>query len=172
MSRRVLMCVTLSLTHTHVFDVCHDSFICESWLVHTSAKESLMRDLIQMSHGKKKWVTRVNEPRFTYKWVMTHIKDVWCFFWNHYSFECDRMSRVDESCHTCERVTRLHPHPRALFEHMNDSCHTYQYIMSLIWMSHVTCKWVMSHMWMSDLSPHSSSRGISAYEWVIWGGYD
>jgi len=41
--------------------------------------------------------------------------------------------------------------------HMNDSCHTYEWIMTNIWMRHVsnlneschTYEWVMSHIWMS-----------------------
>jgi len=44
--------------------------------------------------------------------------------------------------------------------HMNESCHTYEWVMSHIWMSLVThmnesChtyEWVMSHIWMSTVS--------------------
>ena len=44
--------------------------------------------------------------------------------------------------------------------HMNESCHTYEWVMSHIWMSHVThmnesrhtYEWVMSHIWMSHVT--------------------
>ena len=63
---------------------------------------------------------------------------------------------------------------------MNESCHTYEWVMSHIWMSHVThmnesChtwEWVMSHIWvvvshiwMSNLAHVNESR--DTYEWVM-----
>jgi len=65
------------------------------------------------------------------------------------------VTRMNESCHTYEWVM---PHIR--MSHvtlMNESCHTYEWVMSHVWMSCVThmnesChtyKWVMSHIWMS-----------------------
>ena len=44
--------------------------------------------------------------------------------------------------------------------HMNESCHTYEWVMSHIWVSHVThmnvsChtyEWVMSHIWMCHVT--------------------
>jgi len=52
--------------------------------------------------------------------------------------------------------------------HMNESCHTYEWVMSHIWMSHVThmnesChtyEWVMSHIWMSHVT-HMSEIWVS-----------
>jgi len=53
--------------------------------------------------------------------------------------------------------------------HMNESCHTYEWVMSHIWMSHVTpmnksChthEWVMSHTWMSH-----TYECVIAHEWM------
>jgi len=53
--------------------------------------------------------------------------------------------------------------------HLNESCHTSEWVMSLIWRSHVTHPWVMSHFWMSHVthlkeSCHASERVISPIE--------
>jgi len=57
--------------------------------------------------------------------------------------------------------------------HMNESCHTYEWVMSHIWMSHVThinepChtyQWVMSHIWMSHVT--HKNEPCHTYEWVM-----
>jgi len=57
--------------------------------------------------------------------------------------------------------------------HMNESCFAYEWVMSLIWMSHVShmnesClayEWVMSLIWMSHVSHMNES--CLAYEWVM-----
>jgi len=56
---------------------------------------------------------------------------------------------------------------------MNESCHTYEWVMSHIWMSHVThmnesChtyEWGMSHTWMHQV-PHMN-ESCHTYEWVM-----
>jgi len=60
---------------------------------------------------------------------------------------------MNESCHTCGydyviKVTR-----------MNESCHTYEWVMSHIWISHAT------HTWMSHDTYVNESRHI--YEWIM-----
>ena len=57
--------------------------------------------------------------------------------------------------------------------HMNESCHTYEWVMSHIWMSHVThmnevChtyEWVLSQIWMSLVTHMIES--CHTYEWVM-----
>jgi len=57
--------------------------------------------------------------------------------------------------------------------HMNESCHTYKWVMSHIWVSHVTptnesChtyEWVMSHIRMSHVTHMNES--CHTYEWVM-----
>jgi len=64
----------------------------------------------------------------------------------------------------------------------NESCHTYEWVMSHIWMSHVTqvneschtCEWVMSHIWMSHVthmneSCHIWKEGTSPLNVREWG---
>jgi len=96
------------------------------------------------SHGSSTpCMTHMNDVRYTYEWVMSHIEWV--------------MSHIRMS-----HVTR-----------MNASCHTYEWVMSHMWMSHVThmnesChayEWVMSHMWMSHVTHMNES--CHAYEWVM-----
>ena len=51
------------------------------------------------------------------------------------------------------------------FTQMNESCHTYEWVMPHIWMSHIThmnesChtyEWVMSHIWMSPVTHMNES---------------
>jgi len=63
---------------------------------------------------------------------------------------------------------------------MNASCHMYEWVMSHIWMSHVThlnesshtYEWVMSHIWMSHVTHMNKSfthmnKSWHAHEWVM-----
>ena len=78
---------------------------------------------------------------------------------------------VNESCHTYEWVMS-HLWTRHA-THMNESCHTYEWVVSHIWMSHVThmnesChtyEWVMSHIWMRYGTYMNDS--LQTHEWVM-----
>jgi len=67
-----------------------------------------------------------------------------------------------------------------VMEHMNVSCHTYEWVMSNninkscricgwvmthVWMSHDTSEWIMSHIRMSHVLHVNESR--HTYEWVM-----
>jgi len=65
--------------------------------------------------------------------------------------------------------------------HTNESCNTYEWVMSHIRMSHVTrmnesChtyEWVMSHVWMSHVT--HTNESCHTYEWVMsytWVSHD
>jgi len=77
---------------------------------------------------------------------------------------------VNESCHSYEWVMSLIWMSHVT--HMNESCHSYEWVMSLIWMSHVphirkschTYEWVMSLIWMSHVTHMNES--CHSYEWV------
>jgi len=100
------------------------------------------------------------------------------------------VTRVNESCHTCEwsHVT-----------HMNESCHAYGRVMSSMDESCHTCVWVMSHRWMRHVTRMDEAchtyEGVVPNSWerhpcqhptcsqinthtplllymYIWGGYD
>ena len=65
-----------------------------------------------------------------------------------------------------------HKYERVL-SHLRESCHTYTWVMSYIWMSHVahtneschTYKWVMSHTCMSLVT--RTNESCRKYEWVM-----
>jgi len=130
----------------HVNDLCHTYEWVMSSLAHTRCLKS-----IKMREGNQ-WVMSYH----TCKYVMSRK-------WMSHVVACTqdvtkgvRMRKETESCH----VT-----------HMNESCHTYEWVISYewvtshIWMSHATHKrmshvthmneschtyeWVMSHIWMS-----------------------
>jgi len=82
-----------------------------------------------------------------------------CVVWCTHEWR-SRGTHVNESCHTYEWVTG----------HMCTSCHTFEYFMSYIWTSHGTCarvkapwfeivmrRWVMSHTWMSHVTHINAS---------------
>ena len=57
------------------------------------------------------------------------------------------MPYTNESCHTYEWV--MSHMWMSHVTHMNESCHTYEWVMSHIWMRLAGYEWVMSHIWMS-----------------------
>jgi len=78
---------------------------------------------------------------------------------------------VHESCHTYEWVMS-----HVWMSHVtcvNESCYTCEWVVSLGWMSHVTrvneschtCEWVMSHVWMSHVTRVNES--CHSCEWVM-----
>jgi len=160
---------------THMSESCHTRTTCTrlSYCTDTGAMtKSLTRPLItastNMLKSDKRGTPRVPGANLLY---MSHV------------------TRVNESCHTCERgEARLECSAPTYCKwashvtHMNELGHTYTWVMSHVWMSHVTrmyesClayvthmwthmnglghtyKWVMPHVWM----PHMSMRYV--YVW-------
>jgi len=82
-------------------------FISHTWIRHGTPQASESR----VSHA---W--HMNESRFTYEWVMSHI-------WMHH-----HIAHVHVSCHTWMSHT----------PHMNESRFTHEWVMSHIWTHHVT----------------------------------
>ena len=70
------------------------------------------------------------------------------------------VAHSNESCHTYEWVMSCMRMRHV--KHMNESCHTYIWVMSHMWMGHVTytnesChtnEWVVSNIWMSHVMSH------------------
>jgi len=98
-----------------------------------------------MSESCHIWMSHV-----TYGRVMSHIHES--------CHACMHMNLSDESCHIwmSHDTCKFHNHSNSerLVTRMSASCHTYEWAMSHIWMSHVknmnwSChvyEWVMSHM--------------------------
>ena len=108
---------------------------------------------IQMSH-----VTRTNESCHTYEWVMSHI-------WMRH------VTRTNESCPTYEWVMSHSRYTRATLR-ADLRAHIHEWVMSHVWMSishiwmrHVThmnesyhtYDWVMSRSWMSHITRMNES---------------
>ena len=81
------------------------------------------------------------------------------------------VTSLNESCHTYEWVmSRIW---MCQVTHMNESCHASEWVMSRIWMSHVTymneschiSECVMSRIWMSHVTHLNESCHV--YEWVM-----
>jgi len=81
------------------------------------------------------------------------------------------VSYMNESCRTYEHIMS---HRRmSHVAHMCESCHTYKWAMSHTWMSHVahtntscpTDEWVKSQVWMSHV-PYTNNS-YPRYEWVM-----
>jgi len=81
------------------------------------------------------------------------------------------MSHTNQSCHTYESV--MSHIWIGHVTHVDESCHTYEWVISHIRMSHVThinesChtyEWVMSHIWMSHVKHMNES--CHTHEWVM-----
>jgi len=104
----------------------------------------------------RKWL-RTTAIAFSLDCVMSH---VWMSYNHTYEWV---VQHVNDSWH----IWKSH------VTHMNESCHTHEWVMSLTWISHVTymdasCHayaWVMSHIWMSQGTHTNESR--HTYEWVM-----
>jgi len=111
----------------------------------------------------------MNESCHTYKWVMSHI---WMSMSHtNESFHIWRMEVTLFTLVNPERSLRFNTHwsspPVSALTQPGGvtSCHTYEWVMSHIWMSHVTHMNESCHIWMSHVTHMNESR--HAYEWAM-----
>ena len=89
-----------------------------------------------------------------------------------------RPPRAQAPIHICECVISQIEMSHAT--HLNESCHTSEWVMAHTWMSHVqhtrcnfmneschTCEWVMPHMWMSHVTHMKYNAGIRCWGSVL-----
>jgi len=113
-------------------------------------------------------VTYVNEK--THTWMRRHIHECAA---SHAWMRCDTyMNAKNETCHLHKRViSRKHQYDvfvgvkilyifmyEQVMLNMNQSNHTYKWIMSHIWMNHGIYDSVMSHTWISKPRLRSDAR--------------
>ena len=171
------------MTHWYVW---HYSFVCGTWLIHMWGMSPSC-----LSHNACICVTWL-----IHIWNMTHSyvghDSCTCVPWlihmcdmtHSCAWHDSSMCVTELSCHTYEwvmlyiyRRTFSLTCPPIWYEwvmshiwmshvtHMNESCHTREWVMSHIRMSHVThmnescntLEWVMSHVWMSNITHMSKS---------------
>jgi len=166
---------------TLVNESCHtyEWVISHIWTIHvTHMNESYHTHKLVMSHLWTSHVTHTNESCHTYEWVsssflalslsLTLCVHVCLFFPPHASFHTSPLP----ASFSCSRQV-LCPWSKSHVTHKNESCHTYDWVVSHIWMSHSThmnesChtyEWVMSHIWMSHVTHMNES--CHTYEWVM-----
>jgi len=124
-----------------------------------------------MSHGTKK---KIWDSYFFVPWLMTHL---YLFHGSCLFFNCDMTHDYLHLWHDSPEQDivpagwsdiRMSP-----VSHINESCLTYEWVLSHIWMSQVshmnesclTYEWVMSHIWISYVS--RTNESCLTYEWVM-----
>ena len=112
----------------------------------------VMADM-QSRGGLRGWLCDLDRTCefYTYESIMLHV-------WLSHSHIWTRLgAHMNESCHTYEWIMS-----QIWMNHatrMNESCHTYEWVMSQIWISHVTymdeschmCEWVILFRWISQI---------------------
>jgi len=116
---------------------------------------------VNASYHIHEWVscvTNINEACHTYEWVLSHVTHIWMSFesCHTYKWVLSHVTHVNEfwvmahtsvyPLHNESRHTQLfqkricvwHDFARRQPTHMNESCHTYEWVLSHMWMSHVT----------------------------------
>jgi len=85
----------------------------------------------------------------------------WCM--SHERVSMSQTTRMNESCRTYEWVMS-----HIWMSHvtrMNESCHTYEWVMSRIFLMHVNeSVWVKSHVWMSHVT--NESVWVKSHVWM------
>ena len=154
---------------THIDESCHTYKWFISLTLESTPGNSLRRAAMRVC------TLYMDESRHTYAWVTSHIRmgHVTCQ-WAYWLIVCVCV------CVSCQWAhLRCHLTMRACtidqsMSHMNESCHTYEWVTSHVRMSHVTCEWVMSHVneschiWMSHVTllyVHASLM-IACYTWM------
>ena len=141
------MCVTwlihmCDMTHSYVW---HDSFICVTWLIHMCdmTHPYVWHDsficvtyLIHMCATTRSQISYLWTSHGTHEWVMWHMCTSHSHIW---------ISEV---------------------AHMNESWHTYEWVMARIWMRHVTHMNEAWHRYEWDM-PHISMCHAAHIWWVV-----
>jgi len=117
----------------------------------------------------------MNPPAFLYsgfwkEWVMSHIQISYAWFFQKKKWIFENFYHA---AHTTVGWCILSCVFQSLVTHMNTSWHTYEWVMTHIWMSHGThmnesyhtYEWVTSHIWMSHVTHMNES--CHTYEWVM-----
>jgi len=126
--------------HTYMIHITHEQIISqinESCLIQVLLRTRPEPVLGESYHTRMSPVTcetsRTNGAAHVYRtcslYIIPHMSGSWskpCFLWV--------MSHTNESCHICIS----HVTDEWVMPHMNVSCHIYEWVMSHIWMSHVT----------------------------------
>jgi len=145
---------TSNVTHWPIDSLASHVYYCATCLIHIKAEHKYndtQAFLKPVSH-----VTHMNESYPTYESVTSHI---WMSVVAHMNESCHTVAHLPRSYVTHSRFHMWHTGGPAVQRHsvfeINESCHTYEWVMSHIRMSHVTQHYTRHiHMWHT-------------FEWVV-----
>jgi len=164
----------------HIYEwVMWHIWMCDMWHIwHTDHVTSQQRPLRGSTrfmndsyHISSSHVTHINESCHIYEWVMWHI--CMCDMWH--TWHTDHVTSQQRPLRGSTRFMNDSYHiSSSHVTHMNESCHTYEWVMSHIWMIHVTnmnesChkyEWVVLHT-DGVCTQQQLSRSCRTYEWVM-----
>ena len=145
----------------------------ESWYIHACDMTRLF-----VIHWLSKWYCPLKMKEVLYQYGRLFFGGSMLYTNYLYLYVCDmthlcgfarveRFFRVAGSFFLYQMYVTCIVHPCRTYDvsDMNEACHTYGWVMSHIWMSHVThinesChtyEWVMSHPWMSRVAHNNES---------------
>jgi len=99
----------------------------------------------------------MNASCHMYQWVTSHIDEPCDMCWNRHPLLTSHVTYINDIC-----VTWLIYDWHIFVAHMNESCHTYEYITAYILMSHVTHRWVMCHV---SKQSSTADESCDIYKW-------
>jgi len=150
---------TNHFTHVQLLDY-YKTHECVS----SRIKRHIARTIRQVSHVWMSHVARMNESCRTYSRVMSHT-------WTSHVTQVQLLDyyKTHEWVSSCikRHIARMNTSSLA---RMNESCRTYEWVTSHVWMSHVThtskwCRtyeWGVSHIWMRHVANMNKSWHICA----------
>ena len=133
--------VNLRLTHAWLVTL----HICHLYMSHDSSAVDDCFDTCHMTDQCVIWLIEICDMMHSYIWYdsfivrQTSVNRTWVTPHMCHFHMLHDSSAVDDCFYIC------HPY--------DEACHTYQWVMSLIWMSHVTH--IMSHVTRSNESRHT-----------------
>jgi len=126
--------------------------------------------MLHMNESRHIWMSHV-----TYEWVMSHMNESWHIWMSRVTYEWV-MSHMNESCPiwindvTCEKTRHTCVHEARMVWMSHATGKTVTTRIRHMWLSHVTCDWVMSsgiescHIWLSHVIGMFLEALHAAYE--------
>ena len=156
----VMSLICCESCHTYVFIQMGSS----SWRPHPTSRmtSTSLMSMPQMTIRSHRWmrhVTQMNESCHTYEWVMSHIwasgmtstslmsmpqmtiRTAMCHLWmSHVThLRMSHVTRTSELYHlNIVHVNASDDVNVICVPHLNEACYAYEWVMSQVWMSHVT----------------------------------
>jgi len=132
--------------------VWHDAFICVTWIIH-------VKDMTHSYVCHDSFICDVWHDLFIWLIYMCDMTHSYCDMTRSYVWQAFDLGRLPPPSRTESDVQRTNSNSTETEseEGIIESCHTNEWVMSHIWMRHVThmnesCRtyeWVVSHIWMS-----------------------